>query len=63
MVWEKFGLYKLMSFGYLAYALMIPLDTKAKLDNHAVCTIFVGYREPHGDTSYCCMNQEPDDLY
>ena len=52
-----------MSFGYLAYALMIPLDTKAKLDNHAVCTIFVGYREPHGDTSYCCMNQEPDDLY
>ena len=38
-------------FGCPSYAL-VPLDTRSKLDNHAVRTIFVGYGEPHGYKGY-----------
>ena len=38
-------------FGCPSYAL-VPLDTRSKLDNHTVRTIFVGYDEPHGYEGY-----------
>ena len=38
-------------FGCPSYAL-VPLDTRSKLDNHAIRTKFVGYGEPHGYKGY-----------